>query len=120
MRYLLLIGHDEKGGKTLSDEQHRELYGAYQKYEKDLRLAGAYLGGEPLRPTATATRITSNAGERQILDGPFAESKEIIGGYFVIEAKTREEAFEWAARCPASRLGPWSYVELREIEEIPR
>lgn len=120
MRYLILIGHDEKGGKSLADAQHRELFWAYQNYEKELRLAGAYLGGEPLRPTSTATRISSDKGERQIIDGPFTESKEIVGGYFVIEAKTREEAVEWASRCPAAKLGPWSYVELREIEEIPR
>ena len=78
------------------------------------------LGGEPLKATESAVRITSQAGKRKLLDGPFSESKEIIGGYFVLELKTRDEAVEWAARCPAAQLDTWSYAELREIQEIPR
>ena len=120
MRYLILIGHDERGGKNLSEEEHRALFVAYQKYEKDLKQAGVLLGGEPLEPTAKASRISSEAGKRKVVDGPFSESKEIIGGYVVIDAKTREEAMEWAARCPAAQLGSFSYVELRQIQEIPR
>ena len=120
MRYLILIGHDEKGGKTLSPEQHQALFAAYQKYEADLRQAGVLLGGEPLRSSASGVRITAQGGKRKLIDGPFSESKEIIGGYFVLELKSRDEAVEWAARCPAAALGPWSYAELREIQEIPR
>lgn len=120
MRYLILVGHDEKGGKTLSPEQHQALFAAYQKYEADLKRAGVLLGGEPLQPTDHAVRISSAGGKRKLLDGPFSESKEIVGGYFVIEVKTREEAVEWASRCPAAQLGAWSYVEVREIQEIPR
>jgi hypothetical protein len=120
MRYLVLIGHDEKGGKTLSEEQHRALFAGYQKYEADLKQAGVLLGGEPLQPSSGAVRISAEAGKRKLLDGPFSESKEIIGGYFVLDVKSREEALEWASRCPAAQLGAWSYVELREIQEIPR
>ncbi len=120
MRYLILVGHDEKGGKDLSPEQHQALFAGYQKYEADLRQAGVLLGGEPLKPSADALRITSQGGKRKLLDGPFSESKEIIGGYFVLEVKSRDEAVEWAARCPAAQLDTWSYVELREIQEIPR
>ncbi len=120
MRYLILIGHDEKGGKNLSPEQHQALFAAYQKYEADLRQAGVLLGGEPLQSTASAVRITCQGGKRKLLDGPFSESKEIVGGYFVLEVKTRDEAVEWAARCPSAQLDTWSYAELREIQEIPR
>ena len=120
MRYLVLVGHDEKGGKNLTEEQHHALFLAYQKYEAELRQAGVLLGGEPLRPSAGAVRISSEGGRRKLLDGPFSESKEIIGGYFVLEVKTRDEAVEWASRCPATELGAWSYAELREIQEIPR
>jgi hypothetical protein len=120
MRYLVLIGHDEKGAKTMSEEQHRALFSAYQKYEADLKQAGVLLGGEPLQPSAGAVRISAERGKRKLLDGPFSESKEIIGGYFVLDVKSREEALEWASRCPAAQLGAWSYVELREIQEIPR
>lgn len=120
MRYLILIGHDEKGGKTLSEAEHRALFEGYQKYEIDLKRAGVLLGGEPLQPSAGACRISSDGGQRRIVDGPFTESKEIIGGYFVLDVKTRQEAVQWATRCPAAQLGAWSYVEVREIQEIPR
>lgn len=120
MRYLVLIGHDEKGGKTMSPEQHHDLFSAYQRYEAELKRAGVLLGGEPLQPSDGAVRLTSESGKRKVIDGPFSESKEIIGGYFVMEVKSREEALEWASRCPAAQLGPWSYVEVREIQELPR
>jgi hypothetical protein len=120
MRYLVLIGHDEQGGKALSAEQHEALFTAYQKYEQELKKAGVLLGGDPLQPSAGAVRITSESGKRKLRDGPFSESKEIIGGYFLLEVKSKDEALEWASRCPAAQLGGWSYVELREIQEIPR
>ncbi len=120
MRYLILIGHDEQGGKQLSPEQHGALFKAYQKYEQELKQAGVLLGGDPLKPSAGALRISSEGGKRKVLDGPFSESKEIVGGYILLQVKSRDEAVEWASRCPAASLGGWSYVELREIEELPR
>ena len=120
MRYLVLIGHDEKGGKALSEAQHQALFTAYQAYEVELKRAGVLLGGDPLQPSESAVRISSQSGKRKLLDGPFSESKEIIGGYFLLEVKSRDEALEWASRCPAADLGGWSYVEVREIQELPR
>ncbi|MDF3066880.1 MAG: PhnB protein [Polyangiaceae bacterium] len=120
MRFLILIGHDEKGGEKLSEEQHHGLFTAYQKYEQELKKAGVLLGGDPLLPSATAVRISAEGGKRKILDGPFTESKEIIGGYLILDVKSRDEALEWASRCPAATLGGWSYVEVREIQELPR
>jgi len=120
MRYMILIGHDEKGGEKLSAEEHQKLFAAYQKYEGDLRRAGVLLGGDPLQPTTRASRISLEGGKRKVLDGPFTESKEIIGGYVLIEVKSAEEALEWASRCPAAQLDGWSYAELREVMELPR
>jgi hypothetical protein len=120
MRFLILIGHDEKGSERLSESEHQGLFTAYQRYEQELKTAGVLLGGDPLQPSSAAVRISSEAGKRKVLDGPFTESKEIIGGYIVLEVKSREEALEWAARCPAASLGGWSYVEVREIQELPR
>ncbi len=120
MRYLVLIGHDEKGGQELTSEQQEALFTAYQKYEQELKKAGVLLGGDPLQPSSGAVRISGEAGKRKLLDGPFSESKEIIGGYVLLEVKSRDEAVEWASRCPAAQLGSWSYVELREIQELPR
>ncbi len=119
MRWMILVGHDEKGGKTLTPEEHGKLFAAYQKYTQDLRAAGVYLSGDPLQSSEKGVRISSEGGKKKTLDGPFSESKEIVGGYFVIEARTRAEALEWAARCPSAQLGGWSYAELRPIEEIP-
>jgi hypothetical protein len=120
MRYLILIGHDEKGGERLSAEQREALFSAYQKYEVELKKAGVLLGGDPLQPSAGAVRISAEGGKRKLVDGPFSESKEIIGGYFLLDVRSRDEAVEWASRCPAAQLGGWSYVEVREIQEIPR
>jgi hypothetical protein len=120
MRYMILIGHDEKGGKSMSPEQHEALFTAYQKYELELKRAGVLLGGEPLQSSDSAVRISTVAGKRRLVDGPFSESKEIIGGYVLLEVKSRDEAIEWASRCPAACLDAWSYVELREIQELPR
>jgi hypothetical protein len=117
MRYIVLIGHDEKS--HLTKEQSADLFAAYQKYQAELTKAGVLLGGSPLQPTADGCRISGEAGKRKVVDGPFSESKEIVGGYFLIEAKSKQEAVEWAARCPAAQLGDWSYVEVRELMEIP-
>jgi hypothetical protein len=119
MRYMILIGHDEVGGKELAPDERGKLFGAYQKYHADLRAAGVLLSSAPLKGSQSGARLTTDNGKRVVKDGPFSESKEIIGGYFLIEARTREEAAEWTARCPAAQLGPWSYAELREVEEIP-
>ena len=119
MRYMILVGHDEKGGKNLTADEHGALFAAYKKYHGDLREAGVLLSGEALQPSAKGARLHVEGGQRKIVDGPFSESKEIIGGYFLIEARSRSEALEWAARCPAAHLGSWSYAELREVEEIP-
>lgn len=120
MRYLVLIGHDEQGVKKLSAEQQEALFTAYQKYEAELKKAGVLLGGDPLQPSDGAVRISGEGGKRKLLDGPFSESKEIIGGYILLEVKSRAEAVEWASRCPAADMGAWSYVEVREIQELPR
>ena len=129
MRYLILIGHDEADNwKRAQAEPSGEpdstcnepIYEAYGKYTDELKKAGVLLGGEALQPTARGARITVAGGKRKVVDGPFAESKEVVGGFFIIQVKSREEALEWAARCPAARLGASNYVELRAVEEIPQ
>jgi hypothetical protein len=80
MRFLILIGHDEKGGERLRQSELQGVFAAYQKYEQELKTAGVLLGGDPLQPSAGAVRISAEAGKRKVLDGPFTESKEIIGG----------------------------------------
>ncbi len=119
MRYIVLIGHDEVAGQKLTKEQYGDLSRAFKRYQDELSKAGVLLGGEALQPSARGSRVQVEGGKRKVVDGPFSESKEIIGGFFLIEAKSKEEALEWAARCPAAQLGAWSYAEVREVAEIP-
>ena len=119
MRYMILVGHDEKVGQNLTKEEFATLSAAYKKYQDDLNKAGVLLGGEALQPSAKGSRVTVEGGRRKVVDGPFIESKEIIGGFFLIEVKSHQEAQEWAARCPAAHLGTWSYAEVRVVAEIP-
>ncbi|MFT3776415.1 MAG: YciI family protein [Minicystis sp.] len=120
MRYMILIGHEENQGQKLTKEEFGSLSAAYMNYWNELKKAGVLVGGEALNPSAKGSRLTVEGGKRKVVDGPFSESKEIIGGFFLIEARSKEEAMEWAARCPAAHLGAWSYVELREAADIPR
>jgi hypothetical protein len=114
MRYLILINSDES--QNLSDAQRQDVMTAYRAYTQDLQKAGVMLAGDALYPTAKGgARIKISGGKRAVTDGPFSEAKEVIGGYYLIQVKSREEAVEWASRCPgASNAG----VEVREVVEM--
>jgi hypothetical protein len=121
MRYMILVAGDESTARKVGadgsgrGERSERWVGAYEKYTDDLTKAGVLLAGDALRPSATGARITTTDGKRKVTDGPFAGSNEIIGGYYLIQAQSREEALEWAARCPGAQREGRSYVELREI-----
>jgi hypothetical protein len=112
-RYMLLLrgGVDEK---TLSPEQLQQLIGKYFGWMEQLRSRDQYEGGEPLEDD---TKFLSGNGGRKITDGPFAEAKEIVGGYFIIRAKDLEEAAEIARGCPIFDNG--GTVEVRPIQPMP-
>jgi hypothetical protein len=113
MQFVILINDDEKAAANASAAQKQEVYGAYMKYTQDLQAAGVMKGGEALEPSATgAARISIKAGKRTVLDGPFAEAKEVVGGFYLIDVKSREEAIEWAAKCPGASTGS---VEVRQV-----
>lgn len=116
MRYLILINQDETAAAKASDAERKETMDLYRKYSQDLQKAGVMLGGDALFPTAKgAARIKVTGGKRSVTDGPFSEAKEVIGGYYLIQVKSHEEAVEWASRCPgASHAG----VELRQVLEM--
>ena len=116
MRFMILIQSDESQWARMSDEEKKPVYHAHFRFAKELRAAGAFVAGDSLRPSARGARISVRDGRRSIVDGPFTETKELVGGYYVLEARSREEAVEWAARCPAALFGT---VELRELEELP-
>lgn len=92
--------------------QERPAMSEWFDYTKSLRSAGALVAGDPLQPTTTATSVRLRTGERMITDGPFAETKEQLGGYYLIEAKDLDAALDWAAKCPGARVGT---IEVRPV-----
>ena len=116
MQYLLLIYDQEQTRAAMSDAGRAELYGEYLKLVTELKASGHYLGGNPLQPTSTATTVRVREGKTQVTDGPFAETREQLGGYFMVEAKDLDEATKIAARIPGAKLGS---IEVRPIQPGP-
>ena len=115
MRYLLLIYGPEDVPDPTPDEQGAVM-AAYNAFTEHIRSKNAYLGGEALEPTATATTVRVRDGQTLTTDGPFAETKEALGGYYLVEAKDLDEAIDFAARIPGAQNGS---IEVRPIWEIP-
>src|SRR5262245_15024058 len=112
MKYMLLIYGVEK---ALSDEERQHCYAESTELTHDLNARGQYLGASPLLPVATATSVRRREGKRLVTDGPFAETREQLGGYFLVDCKDLNEAIAIAARIPAAR---WGTVEVRPIIEL--
>jgi hypothetical protein len=112
MKYLLLLAGDESGWENASDEEAAAEMAAYEKYDKEAVAAGVFVAGEGLQPSSTATTMRIVGGERVLTDGPFVETKEQIGGFYVLECKDLDEALDWAERCPASAHGS---IEVRPV-----
>jgi hypothetical protein len=112
MQYLLLLHAEEAGFMNMTPEQQQQGMAAYMAYSKALVEAGAMVGSNRLRPVATATTVRVVDGKTQVLDGPYADSKEQLGGYFLIEVPDLDAALGWAARCPGASHG---IVEVRPI-----
>lgn len=113
MKYLLLIYTAEAEDITRTDGD--AVMAEYGAYTEAINRAGKFVGGEALQPTVTATTVRVRGGKTQTTDGPFAETKEQLGGYYVVEAKDLDEAISWAARIPGAR---WGSVEVRPIMEM--
>jgi hypothetical protein len=112
MQYLLLIYHGEEQWEALSEPERQAIYGEYRALRADLEKAGKFIGGSQLQPTATATVIRVRNGSKSVTDGPFAETKEQLGGYFLVEANNLDEAMDIAARIPSARMGS---IEVRPV-----
>ena len=110
MQYLLLIYGDENGWQTMSEEEGRQVMEAYGTYTQELEGSGAMVGGNALQPTQTATTVRVRNDETLTTDGPFAETKEQLGGFYLIDVKNLDEAVHWAARCPSALTGS---IEVR-------
>jgi hypothetical protein len=114
MKYLCLIYDEEKKWQTMSREDGEALMQEYFTFTKDIQQSGHYLGGNDLQPVKSATTVRVRNGRMSTTDGPFAETKEQLGGYYLIEAKDLNEAIQVAARIPSSKLGS---IEVRPIQE---
>ncbi|HYD87603.1 MAG TPA: YciI family protein [Vitreimonas sp.] len=112
MQYMLLIYGDESSWAALTPDQIAQEMGAYMAYTQDLQKAGVYIAGHELQPVATAKTVSVDAGKQKVVDGPFAETKETLGGYYFIEAETMDDALAWAAKCPGARHGR---IEVRPV-----
>jgi hypothetical protein len=112
MKYMLLIVGDESQYADWSEEDRAAEMGRWDEYTKALAGAGALVSGEGLQPSATATTLRVDRGERLLTDGPFAESKEQIGGFYVIDCKDLDEAIDWAAKLPSAERGA---TEIRPV-----
>jgi hypothetical protein len=119
MRYMILIAGDEKAVHNMHQEEGQQIMAAYMKYTDDLKKAGVLLAGDPLHQTSKGARVTVSGGKRKVIDGPFTEAKEVLGGYYLIQVKSKEEAIEWASRCPGAHHPDRAYVEVREVMELP-
>ena len=114
MKYMLLIYLNEQAG--LSEAERQECYQESTQLAQQLHSSGQYLGANPLHPTSMATSIRVREGKRLVTDGPFAETREQLGGYFLIEANDLDAAIDIAARIPMARKGT---VEVRPVIDIP-
>jgi hypothetical protein len=111
---ILLKGNeDSEAGKMPSEE----LLAAMGKFNEELVNAGVMLGGEGLQPSSKGARVHFKGSERTVIDGPFAETKELVAGFWIIEVSSKEEAIEWVTRIPSPHDGEEAEVELRQVFE---
>ena len=112
MKYMLLIYGDEAKMRAIPKEDASKMMPAYIAYTEALKKAGILLGGDRLQFTETATTVRIRDGKTNVVNGPYAEAKELFSGFWIIETSTKEEAAEWAKRCP---LGPGDQLEVRGV-----
>jgi hypothetical protein len=116
MQYILMLYVNEAGWPKLTKAQQEQGMAAYTAYSEALSKAGVLKGASRLQPSSTATTVRVADGKPQVLDGPFADSKEQLGGYYVIDVADLDAALSWAARCPATGHG---VVEIRPLWGAP-
>ena len=113
MRYLMLVYRDEKRWTEASDAERKQLWLECSAYGEEITRSGHLLAGAPLQPVATATTLRTNGSQLTITDGPFAETKEVLAGYHLVECKDLDEAIAVGSRFPGLRMG--SSLEIRPL-----
>jgi len=112
MQYMLMLYLDESGWTTMTPSERQQGVAAYTAFAEALTKAGAMQGSGRLQHSPTATRVTNVDGKARVMDGPYADTKEQLGGYFLIDVPNLDDAIKWAARCPAANHGT---VEVRPL-----
>jgi len=115
MKYMLLIYDDEQVWAKMAASEQQRLFGEYMAFAESIKKSGQYVSGAPLEPIATATSVRIRNDKQLVTDGPFAETHEQLGGYYLIDARDLDEAIGIAARIPSVRLGT---IEIRPVMEI--
>ena len=119
MRYMFLIYSRERDFAEASAEDREKVKAGHWAVMDESRRKGVFLAGDPLQPTVSATTIRQENGKPLVLDGPFAETKEQLAGYYILDCKNIDEAIEWAARIPTECKGGAGCIEIRRIASIP-
>ena len=115
MRYLLLIYTDHETSEAMTAEDRESMFTSYLAFTQELADSGELLGGEPLQGIETATTVRVRGGKTAATDGPFAETKEVLGGFYMVDCKDLDRALEIAARVPSAAVGS---IEVRPILEM--
>jgi hypothetical protein len=112
MQYMLLIYNEPSSWKSMSEADRGAMYTAYSTFSEELQASGKMVSGDALQDISTATTVRVRDGQTLTTDGPFAETKEVLGGYYLVDVDTLDEALEWAAKLPGSWYGT---VEVRPL-----
>jgi hypothetical protein len=119
MRFMMLMipkGYENAAPGIMPDAKH---VAGMMKYNESLQKAGVLLALDGLHPPSAGARVSFAGGKAKVTDGPFAEAKEVVGGYWMIQVKSREEAIEWASRCPGSENETIEVRQVQEFSEFP-
>jgi hypothetical protein len=112
MQYMLLIYNSPNAWDSMSEEEQGKIFGEYGTFTEELQNSGKLVAGDALQPISTATSVRVRDGETLTTDGPFAETKEVLGGYYLIDVESLDEALEWGAKVPGSKYGT---IEVRPV-----
>jgi hypothetical protein len=119
MKYMLLVHHDEENFARFSETTRQEMLAESIQLTHQLHANGQYLHASPLQPISTAVTVRVRDGKSFVTDGPFVETREQLAGYFLIEAKNRDEAIAIASRIPGARIGTVEVRPVREVAGLP-
>ena len=117
MRFMVMLKATKDTETGVFPEGSKELFAAMGRYNEEMVKAGVMLAGEGLQPSSKGARVKFSGGKRTVTDGPFAEAKELVAGFWLIQVKSKEEAIEWVKRCPNPFPGTESEIEIRQVFE---